>query len=68
MATATAVTFASSLLLLPNTAAQFGQGWLNAIVASIGRGRDGLTSLSCIAPVETALRSCAAGLNAYAYS
>jgi preprotein translocase subunit SecY len=35
--------FASSLLLLPITAAQFGQGqgpdWLNAIVAALGRGQ-----------------------------
>jgi preprotein translocase subunit SecY len=35
--------FASSLLLLPTTAAQFSQGagpeWLNAIVASLGRGQ-----------------------------
>jgi preprotein translocase subunit SecY len=35
--------FASSLLLLPTTAAQFSQGagpdWLNAVVASLGRGQ-----------------------------
>jgi preprotein translocase subunit SecY len=35
--------FASSLLLLPITAAQFGQGqgpdWLNAVVAALGRGQ-----------------------------
>jgi preprotein translocase subunit SecY len=35
--------FASSLLLLPTTAAQFSQGagpeWLNALVASLGRGQ-----------------------------